>query len=105
MTIPSLMERALHHPQGVFATPEAVVQSEQLPREHKRTILERWRQLVGSAPTARDCTRAGEPSLATRLTRALAFLDTETGSHEVTHDQGFYTSIGDIRTDQPTKEP
>jgi len=105
MTIPSLMERALHHPQSVFKTPEAVVQSEQLPREHKRTILERWRQLVGSAPTARDCTRAGEPSLATRLTRALAFLDTETGSHEVTHDQGFYTSIGDIRTDQPTKEP
>ena len=42
----------------------------------------------------------GEPSLATRLTRALAFLDTETGNQKVTHDQGFYTSIGDI-----AKEP
>jgi hypothetical protein len=105
MTTPSLLERALRHPPSVFATPEAVVRSEQLPREHKRTILERWRQLVGSPPPARDGTRAGEPSLATRLARALAFLDTETGSHEVTHDQGFYTSIGDIRTDRPTREP
>ena len=105
MPTPGLMERALHHPQSASETPEAVVQSDQLSREHKRTILERWRQLVGSASTARDATRAGEPSLATRLTRALAFLDTETGSHEVTHDQGFYTSIGDIRTDHPTKEP
>jgi hypothetical protein len=104
MTTPSLLERALRHPPSVFATPEAVVRSEQLPREHKRTILERWRRLIGS-PRSRDATRPGAPSLATRLTRALAFLDTETGSHEVTHDQGFYTSIGDIRTDQPTKEP
>jgi hypothetical protein len=104
MTIPSLMERALHHPQSVFTTPEAVIQSEQLPREHKRTILERWRQLVGSPPS-REGETAGEPSLATRPTRALAFLDTETGSHGVTHDQGFYTSIGDIGTGQPTKDP
>ena len=83
----------------VFETPEAVVPSEQVPREHKRTILERWRQLIGSPPP-RGGKMAGEPSLATRPTRALAFLDTETGSHEVTHDPGFYTSIGDI-----TKEP
>ena len=103
MTRPSLMKRALHHPQSVFETPEAVVQSKQLPREDKRTILERWRQLIGSPPS-REGTPAGEPSLATRLTRALAFLDTETGSHEVTHDQGFYTSIGDIRANHPTKE-
>ena len=88
MTRPSLMKRALHHPQSVFETPEAVVQSQQLPREDKRTILERWRQLIDSPPT-REGTPAGEPSLATRLTRALAFLDTETGSHEVTHNQGF----------------
>ena len=99
MTTPSLLERALHHPQSVFETPEAVVQSEQLPREHKRTILERWRQLIGSPPP-REGKIAGEPSLATRLTRALAFLDTETGNQKVTHDQGFYTSIGDI-----AKEP
>jgi hypothetical protein len=104
MTTPSLLERALRHPPSVFATPEAVVRSEQLPREHKRTILERWRQLVGSPPS-RESKMAGEPSLMTRLTRALAFLDTETGSHEVTHDQGFYTSIGDIRTEHPSREP
>ena len=95
MTVPSLMERALQNPQSVFETPEAVVQCEQLPREHKRTIRERWRQLIGSPPPG-EGKMGGEPSLATRLTRALAFLDTETGSHEVTHDQGFYTSIGDV---------
>ena len=105
MTTRNLLKRALRHPPSVFETPEAVVRSEQLPREHKRTILERWRQLIGSPPSPREGTRAGEPSLATRLTRALAFLDTETGSHEVTHDQGFYTSIGDIRTEHPTREP
>jgi hypothetical protein len=104
MTMTSLLERALRHPPSEFATPEAVVRSGQLPREHKRTILERWRRLVGSPPS-RGGETAGEPGLATRLARALAFLDTETGSHEVTHDQGFYTSIGDIGTEQPTEEP
>ena len=101
MTTPSLVERALQHPESVFETPEAVVQSKQLPREDKRTILERWRQLIGSPPPRLGKT-TGEPSLAIRLTRALAFLDTETGSHEVTHDQGFYTSIGDIKN-QPER--
>ena len=95
MTTPDLEERALQDPQSVFETPEAVLQSDQLAHGHKRTILERWRQLVGS-PSADESTPGSEPSLATRLTRALAFLDTETGGHQVTHDQGFYTSIGDI---------
>jgi hypothetical protein len=104
MTAPGLIERALRHPQSVFETPEAVVQSDQLPRAHKRTILERWRQLVGASSSSQAEAAGGAPGLATRLTRALAFLDTETGGHEVTHDQGFYTSIGDIRTDQPTKD-
>ena len=95
MTTPDLEERALQDPQSVFETPEAVLQSDQLAHGHKRTILERWRQLVGS-PSPDESTPGSEPSLATRLTRALAFLDTETGGHQVTHDQGFYTSIGDI---------
>ena len=103
MTMPSLKERALHDPQSVFATPEAVIQSDQLPPEHKRTILERWRQLIGSPPLEQS-EAAGAPSLATRLTRALAFLDTETGGHQVTHDQGFYTAIGDIGRDQAKKD-
>ena len=95
MTTPDLKERALQDPQSVFETPEAVLQSDQLAHGHKRTILERWRQLVGS-PSADESPPGFEPSLATRLARALAFLDTETGGHQVTHDQGFYTSIGDI---------
>ena len=101
MTTLGLEERALQDPQSVFETPEAVLQSDQLAHGHKRTILERWRQLVGS-PSPDESTPGSEPSLATRLTRALAFLDTETGGHQVTHDQGFYTSIGDI-TKERTK--
>lgn len=103
MPDPTLMEHALRQPHSVFETPEAVVQSDQLPREHKRTILERWRQLVGST-TAGEAARPGEPSLTTRLTRALAFLDTETGGHQVSHDQGFYTSIGDIGRSRSTPD-
>jgi hypothetical protein len=96
MPIMDLKERALHDPRSVFATPEEVVQSPQLAIEHKRSILERWRQLIRSAPSHRD-EPAREPGLATRLARALAFLDTETGGHMVTHDQGFYIAIGDIK--------
>jgi hypothetical protein len=103
MTTPSLNERAWHDPRGVFGTPEAVVRSERLPREHKRTILERWRELIGSS-RSHEAEVAGEPSLAIRLTRALAFLDTETGGHEVTHSQGFYTSVGDIRRDPANED-
>jgi len=95
MTTSSLKKRALQDPQSVFETPEAVLQSDQLAPGHKRTILERWQQLVGS-PSSDASTPGREPGLATRLARALAFLDTETGGHQITHDQGFYTSIGDI---------
>jgi hypothetical protein len=95
MAAPTLEERALRDPQGVFRTPEAVVRSEHLPLEHKRTILERWRRLIGS-PIAERSRTGGELSLATRIARALALLDTETGGHETTHNQGFYTAIGDI---------
>ena len=100
MATPSLTERGLRDPQAVFETPEAVLACDQLPTEHKRAILERWRQLVGPRAPAREGDEGG-PNLATRLFRALSFLDTETGSHEVTHNQGFYTSIGDIGGKEP----
>ncbi|MFZ1428626.1 MAG: hypothetical protein WAS21_17880 [Geminicoccaceae bacterium] len=103
MTITNLKERAIRDPQRVFASPEAVIHADDLPIEHKRTILERWRQLVGSLPGRSEPT-TGEPSMTTRLTRALAFLDTETGGHRVTHNQGFYTSIGDIGKSERDKE-
>jgi hypothetical protein len=104
MATPSLKERALQDPQGVFGTPEAVVQSDRLPHEHKRTILERWRQLIGS-PASSGQEVAGEPGLATRISRALAFLDTEDGGHRANHNQGFYTAIGDIGKAPAEKEP
>ena len=95
MTTSSLKERALQDPQSVFETPEAVLQSDQLAPGHKRTILERWQQLVGSpssdagtrGPRARSCYRAGAGA---------CFPGHRTGGHQITHDQGFYTSIGDI---------
>ena len=96
MSATDLKERALQDPGSVFATPEAVVANGELPVEHKRSILQRWRQLVGSdAPTPRPS--GDEAGLATRFARALSFLDTETGGHPVTHNQGFYTAIGDIK--------
>lgn len=97
-----LNERAMQDPQSVFPSPKAVIHSEELPIAQKRTILERWRQLTGSSPSASK-TSSGGPDLATRLSRALAFLDTETGGHKVTHNQGFYTSIGDIGKGGPDK--
>lgn len=90
-----LKQRAMQDPQSVFASPEAVIHADKLAIEHKRSVLERWRQLIGTSPSKKERS-SGQPDLATRLSRALAFLDTETGGHKVTHDQGFYTSIGDI---------
>src|SRR4029450_7520930 len=78
MATPSLTERGLRDPQAVFETPEAVLACDQLPTEHKRAILERWRQLIGPRAPAREGDEGG-PNLATRLFRALSFLDTETG--------------------------
>lgn len=102
MTITDLKERAIQDPRSEFASPEAVIHADDVPIEHKRTILERWRQLIGSSPGTNEPT-SGEPSMATRLSRALAFLDTETGGHRVTHNQGFYTSIGDIGKSESDK--
>ena len=82
-----------------FATPEDVVRAEHLTSEQKRHILEHWRQKHGSPITA-ETGSDGEPDLAARLARALGFLDTETGSHETDHQQGFYTSVRDIGRDR-----
>lgn len=87
-----LFERALRAPQREFPSPEAVARSDQLRPEQRRAVLERWREDAGR-------TAADEGGLLTRIGRALAFLDTETGAHEADHDQGFYTSVSDIRKD------
>ena len=82
-----------------FETPEDVLRAEHLTAERKRHILEDWRRMQG-APIAADAGSDGEPDLATRLARALAFLDTETGSHETGHQQSFHTSVRDIGRDR-----
>jgi hypothetical protein len=88
-----LAERAMEDPARVFDSPEAVIAEPSLAPEGKRSILRRWRErLVGEQTAAAP----GGPDLATRIGRALAMLDTETGAHEVDHDQGFYTSVSDI---------
>ncbi len=74
-----------------FATPEDVVTASHLQHEEKRSILQQWRDHA-AAGGAKD-----SPDLGTRLARALAFLDTESGKHGVTHDQGFYTSVADLK--------
>lgn len=86
-------------PHGQFATPEEVLEAKDLSSEEKRAILERWRQLGGS-PVSGEGDSGGEPNLATRLARALAFLDTETGERVTTHDQGFYTSVSRAGEDE-----
>src|SRR3954465_7783584 len=67
-------DRALHDPAGHFGEPEAVLRSPDLTAEQKKMILERWRQIGGSPISGRN----DSTDLATRLARALAFLDTET---------------------------
>ena len=81
-------------PGGAFETPEEVLKADHLSNEQKRMVLERWRQASGSPVTAEQ--GSGEDSMATRLARALAFLDSETGERQTTHDQGFYTAVADV---------
>ena len=92
MTDDDRMARVMQDPGRAFASPEAVVSESSLPAAAKRSILQRWREQL----TARETPATDEPDLATRIGRALGMLDTETGSHEASHDQGFYTSIADI---------
>ncbi|MGD9511063.1 MAG: hypothetical protein AB7I59_30360 [Geminicoccaceae bacterium] len=93
MTDKDRVERAMQDPAREFTSPEAVLSEASLRPAHKRSILERWRQRLGGEHSE---PASGETDLATRIGRALAMLDTETGAHETSHDQGFYTSIGDI---------
>ncbi|MFO1048137.1 MAG: hypothetical protein U1E52_09595 [Geminicoccaceae bacterium] len=80
---------------GRFADPEAVISDPSLAAEDKRAILEDWRRQAHAEPAT---------DLVTRIGRALAMLDTETGAHQVTHDQGFYTSVGDIGKTEVQRE-
>lgn len=85
-------EQRAGRPTVRFADPEAVVADASLATEDKRAVLEEWRQQARSQPA--DVPH--DPDLVIRIGRALAMLDTETGGHEVDHDQGFYTSVSDI---------
>lgn len=93
MTDGDRMPRAMQDPGRAFASPEAVVSESSLRAADKRSILQRWREQL----TVRDAPATDGPDLVTRIGRALSMLDTETGSHEVSHDQGFYTSVADIQ--------
>lgn len=97
MPTASLAERGLQDPRGTFATPEAVMQSKELRPEEKRQILERWRKLGGAADASET------PDLVTRILRALAYLDTETGTHKDIEGQGLYGAIGDIGKEPHSK--
>src|SRR5215218_9312090 len=87
-------------PTAELDSPEAVLDSKDLTPEQKRHVLEHWRQKAGTplaaGPGGGDADDGGEPNLATRLARALSFLDTEDARHRARHDQGFYTAVGEI---------
>ena len=91
--------RTSSEPSGKFSSPEEVVEARHLSR--RRTAG----PCCSSGATSWDARgKHGDvhtkPDLATRLARALSFLDTETGEHEVTHNQGLYTSVRDAGKDQ-----
>jgi hypothetical protein len=97
MATPSLKDRALQDPPGAFESPEAVLHSGELQRQDKRDILERWRHLT-------DRQGAEEaPGLMTRILRALAYLDVQTGEHKDIEGSGLYGSIGEIGKDEGGK--
>lgn len=79
-------ERALENPKVVFGTPEAVIHA-RLEHHQKRQLLERWRE---GSPGKQ------EPDLLTRIGRALASLDTETGEHKDIESPGLYGAIDDF---------
>jgi hypothetical protein len=84
-------------PTAGFESPEAVLDAKDLTPEQKRHVLEHWRRKAGTPLAAGSGgDDGGEPNLATRLARALSFLDTETAARPASHDQGFYTAVSEI---------
>lgn len=81
---------------GKFSSPEEVVEARHLSHDERRSLLQQWRDQLDAGGKHGD---PPETDLATRLARALSFLDTETGEHEVTHNQGLYTSVSDAGKD------
>lgn len=96
--MPTFTPTDLQDPRRTFDSPEAVLRSDRLRPQEKRDILERWRRLSQPGHAAEP------PDLVTRILRALAHLDTETGAHEEIEAQGLYGSIGDIGR-QPADTP
>jgi hypothetical protein len=78
-------KRAMENPKAVFGSPEAVVHAK-LAADQRRQLLERWQK---------DLPEANEPDLLTRIGRALAYLDTETGRHKDIESSGIYGAIDD----------
>jgi hypothetical protein len=89
--------RTSSDPSGKFSSPEEVVEARHLPYEERRSLLQQWRDQLDARGKHGE---VHETDLATRLARALSFLDTETGEHKVTHNQGLYTSVRDAGKDQ-----
>lgn len=98
----TLDDPAMRDPARRYDTPEQILEDRNLSSEQKRVLLERWRQLSGTPVTAEG--ESGDTNLAVRLARALAFLDSETGSRPATHDQGFYTAVSDIGAEDNDRE-
>ena len=90
MATPSLKDRALQDPPGAFESPEAVLHSGELQRQDKRDILERWRHLT-DRQEAEDA-----PGLMTRILRALAYLDVQTGKHRPIPGMGRHNHENDV---------
>jgi hypothetical protein len=89
--------RTSSEPSGKFSSPEEVVEARHLSPDERRSLLQHWRDQVDARGKHGD---VHEADLTIRLARALSFLDTETGEHEVTHNQGLYTSVRDAGKDQ-----
>lgn len=69
------LDRALADPASEFATPEAVLEHQELTVEQKRAILERWRQDAELLQQAEaENMGGGEPSMLRRVQNALSRL-------------------------------
>jgi hypothetical protein len=70
------IQHALKDPADAFASPEAVLENDQLSAEQKKMILEQWlqdaKQLEGAAA---ENMAGGEPNMLHRVLEALSRLD------------------------------